>query len=93
MAVDDPFEVAAELAIQGYGGATLLENSERFGKQAGTGRVARQQLGNDARIRFDEDLIAIRRARHEPVEVDCRFCTRDVNDRHDPMIPRLPPSL
>ncbi len=88
MAVDDVFEVAAELAIQRHRGATLHENSERFGKQGGTGRVASQQLGNDARNLFDEDFIAIRCTRHESVEIVCRFGTRDVNDRHDSIMPR-----
>ena len=93
MAVDDVFEVTTELPIQCYSRTTLLENSERFGKQPGARSIARNQLGNDTRIRFDMDFITIRRTGHEPLEVVCRFCSRNVNDGHTTMIPRLPPSL
>src|SRR5580658_5572393 len=88
MAIDDFFQVTAELVIQCYSGAAILENSERFGKQAGTDCITGQQLGNDAGIRFDENFIAIRGTSHEPVEIVCRVSTRDVNDSHATMIHR-----
>jgi hypothetical protein len=89
VAADNFFEVAAELAIQGYRCATLFKNFERIGKQAGRRRIAWQQSGDYAGVRFDVNLIAIRCTSHEPIEVACRFGTRDVNDRHATTIPRL----
>ena len=89
MAVDDRFEVAAEISIQRYGRATFLEDPERFAEQAGTGRVGRQEPRNDTLARFDEDLIAIGRESQDSIEIACRRRARDVNDRHETIVARI----
>lgn len=90
MAANNFLEVAAEAAIQCYAGTTLLKYLERFGEQTRARCIGWQQLGNDTGIRFDVNLVAIRRTRHESVKIACRFNTRDVNDRHATIIQRLP---
>ena len=78
MVANDLFEVAGEAAVEGHLGAAFLEDSVRFGEQARSRRIAGQEAGDDAVVRFDENLIARADACDEPLEVAGRFCAREM---------------
>ena len=86
MAGDGLFEIAFGAAVEGHGGASLLEDLQGFGEQTRAQRIAGQEPGDDAGIGLDEDLVAVAGSGDEAVEVTGRFGARYVNNRHGTMI-------
>ncbi|SRR5258708_37591357 len=80
MTVDNLFEIAREVSIQGYRRAMLTSETQRFREQPQGGFGDGSNDGDWPRVVFDDDLSARAHAGHQRSEIARRFCFGDVND-------------
>ncbi len=80
MTVNNLFEIASEVSIQGHGRTMLTCETQRLREQTHGGFDNGSNDGNWPRVVFDDDLSASTHAGHKRGEIARRFCFGDVDN-------------